>query len=74
MGFRCYDPASGRLLTKDPIGFAGGINTYVYVGNNPVNFMDPSRVPQIGPMDILNGQERSVIAPCTHNDVHIDDG
>jgi RHS repeat-associated protein len=42
MGYRHYDAHSGRFLTRDPIGYAGGINLYSYVGNNPVNFSDPS--------------------------------
>ncbi len=33
-------PRLGRFLTQDPIGFAGGMNLYGYVGNNPVNFID----------------------------------
>lgn len=28
-------------MTKDPIGFEGGINQYSYVLNNPVNYVDP---------------------------------
>lgn len=38
---RWYDPITGRWLSKDPIGIAGGLNQYAFCGNNPVNFMDP---------------------------------
>ncbi|MBI5492888.1 MAG: RHS repeat-associated core domain-containing protein [Deltaproteobacteria bacterium] len=38
---RYYDPGTGRFITKDPIGFAGGVNLYLYTGNNPVNRIDP---------------------------------
>lgn len=38
---RWYDPATGRFLTQDPIGLAGGLNLYAYAGNNPVMFSDP---------------------------------
>ena len=41
-GHRLYDPATGRWLTRDPIGYAGGINLYGYVGGDPVNRRDPS--------------------------------
>jgi len=39
---RHYDPQQGRFLTRDPLGYAGGINLYSYTANNPVNRMDPS--------------------------------
>jgi RHS repeat-associated protein len=38
---RYYDPGQGRWLTRDPIGFAGGINLYGYVGNDPMDGIDP---------------------------------
>ncbi|QDK37959.1 RHS repeat domain-containing protein [Bdellovibrio sp. NC01] len=42
-GARDYSPVIGRWTNKDPIGFAGGQgNLYAYVGNDPVNFIDPS--------------------------------
>lgn len=38
---RWYDPKTGRFLTQDPIGLAGGVNLYSYAGNNPVAYTDP---------------------------------
>lgn len=38
---RYYDPSVGRFLQTDPAGFAGGMNLYEYVQNNPTNFVDP---------------------------------
>lgn len=38
---RYYDPTTGRFLAKDPGGFDDGPNAYLYVGNNPVNEIDP---------------------------------
>ncbi len=40
-GQQYYDPKTGRYLTPDPIGLAGGVNPYVYVGNDPINAIDP---------------------------------
>ena len=37
---RYYDSELGFFLTKDPMGYVDGPNTYAYVGNDPVNFVD----------------------------------
>ena len=38
---RMYDPVAGRFTQEDPIGLAGGLNLYGYVGGDPVNYSDP---------------------------------
>jgi len=38
---RYLDPTTGRFLTRDPIGFSGGMNLYAYVGNGVVMRRDP---------------------------------
>lgn len=38
---RNYDPEIGSFTTKDPIGVAGGLNSYQYCNANPVNNQDP---------------------------------
>jgi RHS repeat-associated protein len=40
---RYYDTTTGRFLSEDPLGLAGGdVNYYRYVGNDPINWADPN--------------------------------
>src|ERR1700738_1676589 len=39
--YRAYNPSIGRWLSRDPLGEKGGLNLYAYVGNDPVNRVDP---------------------------------
>jgi RHS repeat-associated protein len=55
-GVRDYDAETGRWTVKDPVGYAGGINLYGYVANDPVNVTDPPGTgidpePTLGPSE-----------------------
>jgi len=50
---RHYDPQSGRFLTRDPIGYDGGVNLYGYAGNNPANWSDPDGTQAVIPAPVF---------------------
>ncbi|MET9656722.1 RHS repeat-associated core domain-containing protein [Streptomyces sp. NPDC006510] len=39
---RYYDPETGRFISQDPIGHAGGTNLYQYALSSPTTYTDPS--------------------------------
>lgn len=60
---RYYDPSLGRFISEDPIGLAGGINVYAYVGNDPVNATDPSGLCTAAQRDALANDPISPASP-----------
>ncbi|MEU7384191.1 MULTISPECIES: RHS repeat-associated core domain-containing protein [unclassified Streptomyces] len=39
---RYYDPQTGRFISQDPSGFAGGTNLYQYALSSPTTYTDPT--------------------------------
>ena len=59
-GARDYDPAERRWQQKDPLRMLGGINVYVYAGDEPINGEDPKGT---GPNNLA--QLEACLAFCT---------
>ena len=64
---RWYNPATGKFLTRDPIGFASGdVNLYRYVGNAPMNATDPIGLTEYEgnrPLQIIPGVDHTKPEP-----------
>ena len=71
MTHRYYDAGKGRFLTRDPIGYGGGINLYGFVGNNPVTGADPSGFRPMTPGE-LDGETPIVVSGPWVNDTPSD--
>ena len=68
---RYYDASTGRYITQDPIGLAGGINQYRYAGADPVNLIDPTG--EIVPAIVAAAELIALCsAECTLMDVAVD--
>ncbi len=56
--FRDYNSGLGRYMQSDPIGLEGGVNTYSYVGLNPV-----VRIDQLGLFELVIPWNQTTIRP-----------
>jgi RHS repeat-associated protein len=54
---RFYDPGTGRWVSRDPAGSAGGINLYGYCGNGPIGAWDSSGYDENTDLMIMRGSQ-----------------
>jgi RHS repeat-associated protein len=68
---RYYNPTTGRFLSEDPIGLAGGFNLYAYAQDSPTNRVDPSGCLDCGQaLDNLRDAINNLVGRMNENAAH----
>jgi RHS repeat-associated protein len=62
---RYYDPETGRYIRLDPIDLRGGLNLYLYAGNNPVSRWDARGESICGGANAFVGAVGGGVGGCT---------
>ena len=71
-GYRYYDPVTGRWPSRDPIAERGGVNLYVFIGNNGVNGGDVLGMsPTQNPGETSDGSQPKECLCCCAEDIKI---
>jgi len=52
---RYYSPSLQRFVTEDPLTFLSGVNSYCYVADNPISYVDPSGLDKDPPCSRAQG-------------------
>jgi RHS repeat-associated protein len=68
---RFYDPQLGRFISEDPAGLMADINAYAYVGNDPIQWADPSGLCSCG---VKRGPEYFVVGGWGGGSVNVGGG
>lgn len=69
-GYRCYAPETGRWLSRDLIGEAGGENVYGFTGNAPTSWVDPRGLAFLA-FDGTNNDAKRDVKRGTETNVYI---
>ncbi|MET3120322.1 RHS repeat-associated protein [Undibacterium sp. GrIS 1.8] len=66
---RYYDPSRGRYITPDPLGLTSGVESYAYVGSNPMGEIDPLGLFKVPSRVVVTGNLDPVFSDKGHGDI-----